>query len=217
MTTGEPAPNLPANRVGGSSARHVLLSFPASAPPEPPLFFRVVIEGEADRSGRGIRESYPVSPVRGVRPRKAQIAQWVSRTPYPVRPPVRSAPPRFAYDTQPTREHNMNFLPHALDVKGKDTALFDRTLVAPNAKPWHALDAAQVRYRATTMPAVLLSKGERQAAARDPGLEWDEAQRTYRPRRLGSPPPPLAKGGSADEQGGTESFQAPTSQTGAGQ
>ena len=45
MTRGEPAPNLPANRVGGSSARHVLLSFPASEPPEPPLFFRVVIEG----------------------------------------------------------------------------------------------------------------------------------------------------------------------------
>jgi len=111
----------------------------------------------------------------------------------------------------------MNSRPHALDVKGKDTALFDRTLVAPNAKPWHALNPAQVRYRATTTPAVLLSKGERQAAARDPGLEWDEAKRTYRQRRVGSPPPPLATGGNAEGQGGSESPVWPTSRTGAGQ
>ncbi len=107
--------------------------------------------------------------------------------------------------------------PYAADAKGKDTALFDRTLVAPNAKPWHALNPAQVRYRATTTPAVLLSKGERQAAARDPGLEWDEAKRTYRPRRVGSPPPPLTTGGNVEGQGGNESLARSTSQTGAGQ
>lgn len=111
----------------------------------------------------------------------------------------------------------MSYAPHALDAKGKDTALFDRTLVAPNAKPWHALDPAQVRYRATTTPAVLLTKGERQAAARDPGLEWDETKRTYRPRRAGSPPPPLATGGNAEGPGGNESLARSTSQTGAGQ
>lgn len=112
----------------------------------------------------------------------------------------------------------MNDLPYSSDAKGKDTALFDRTLVAPNAKPWHALDRAQVRYRATTTPAVLLSKGERQAAARDPGLEWDEDQRTYRARRLGSPPPPLATSGNTEgREGESKSLSAPPSQTGAGQ
>jgi hypothetical protein len=106
-------------------------------------------------------------------------------------------------------------LPYAADPKGKDTALFDRTLVAPNAKPWHALDATQVRYRATTTPAVLLSKGERQAAARDPGLEWCETARCYRPRRVGSPTPSLATGGNAEgREGESKSLAASTSQTG---
>jgi hypothetical protein len=112
----------------------------------------------------------------------------------------------------------MSYAPHALDAKGKDTALFDRTLVAPNAKPWHALDPAQVRYRATTTPAVLLTKGERQAAARDPGLEWDETKRTYRPRRVGSSPPRLATGGDVERgAGGSKGSRSPAFQTGAGQ
>lgn len=111
----------------------------------------------------------------------------------------------------------MNQLPYSSDRKGKDTALFDRTLVAPDAKPWHALDPAQVRYRATTTPAVLLSKGERQAAARDPSLEFDPATRSYRPRRLGSPPTLLATGRNADGPGGSERFSGPTPKTGADQ
>ena len=92
----------------------------------------------------------------------------------------------------------MNDLPYARDAKGKDTALFDRTFVGPDEKPWHDLDPAQVRYRAMSVPAVLLSKGERQAAGRDAGLEWDEATRTYRPRRKANPPPPLANVGNAE-------------------
>lgn len=93
-------------------------------------------------------------------------------------------------------------LPYARDPKGKDTVPFDRTLVGPNEKPWHDLNPAQVRYRATTVPAVLLSKSERQAAGRDAGLEWDEAKRTYRPRRAATPAPLPATGDSAGAGGG---------------
>lgn len=92
----------------------------------------------------------------------------------------------------------MNDLPYASDAKGKDTALFDRTFVGPDEKSWPDLDPAQVRYRATTVPAVLLSKGERMAAGRDAGLEWCEATRTYRPRRKATPHPSLATGDNAE-------------------
>ena len=88
----EPAPNPPANRLGGSVWRHVFLSFPYPEPPEPPLFFRVEIEGEAGRGGQARRESCPVPPVRGVRSPKTHKAHGLSRTPYPVRPPVRPSP-----------------------------------------------------------------------------------------------------------------------------
>jgi hypothetical protein len=100
-------------------------------------------------------------------------------------------------------------LPYASDAKGKDTAVFDRTYVRPGEKPWHTLDREQVRYRATTVPAVLLNKGERQAAGRDAGLEWDEASRTYRPRRKASPPPQGVEGES-------KGFRPPNFRTGAG-
>ena len=81
----------------------------------------------------------------------------------------------------------------ARDLKGKDTALFDKTYVKPGEKPWHELSRSHVRHAATTYPAVLLSKAERQAAARDVGLIWDEDTRTYKPRPKAPPPPRAAK------------------------
>ena len=100
--------------------------------------------------------------------------------------------------------------------KGKDTAIFDRTYAKPGERPWHELDKAQVRYRATTVPAVLLSKGERMAAGRDAGLEWDEAKRTYRPRRATPPAPRAATGDHAEGEGASESSRSASFQTGAG-
>lgn len=100
--------------------------------------------------------------------------------------------------------------------KGKDTALFDRTYIKSGERPWHELDKAQVRYRATTVPAVLLSKGERMAAGRDAGLEWDEAKRTYRPRRAATPAPRAAAGGGVEGEGASESSRSASFQTGAG-
>jgi hypothetical protein len=70
---------------------------------------------------------------------------------------------------------------------------FDPSLVAPGERPWREQSRENVRYRATHCPARLLSKAIRQAAARDPGLEWDETTRTYRLRRKGTPSPSPAK------------------------
>ena len=70
----------------------------------------------------------------------------------------------------------------ARDFKGKgfDTFHpFDKDHVGPNEQPWHKLNPVAVRDAATTEKARFLTKGERQAAARDPGLIWDEANRTY--------------------------------------
>jgi hypothetical protein len=70
----------------------------------------------------------------------------------------------------------------ARDFKGKgfDTfAPFDKDHVLSNEQPWHKLNPVAVRDAATTEKARFLTKGERQAAARDPGLVWVEATRSY--------------------------------------
>lgn len=80
----------------------------------------------------------------------------------------------------------------ARDFKGKgfDTfAPFDKDHVRSNEQPWHKLNPVAVRDAATTEKARFLTKGERQAAARDPGLIWDEATRSYC-RGVAIPPHP---------------------------
>jgi hypothetical protein len=72
--------------------------------------------------------------------------------------------------------------------------IFDPFYVAPGERPWNEQSRDEVRYRATNYPARFLSKAIRQAAARDPGLEWDDATRTYRLRRKATPSPSPATG-----------------------
>jgi hypothetical protein len=69
---------------------------------------------------------------------------------------------------------------------------FDPSFVAPDERPWREQSRENVRYRATHCPARFLSKAIRQAAARDPALEWDATTRSYRLRRKASPQPSLA-------------------------
>jgi hypothetical protein len=78
---------------------------------------------------------------------------------------------------------------NVMDEKGKRFAIFDPTYVAPGERPWQEQGRENVRYRATHYPARLLSKAIRQAAARDPALEWDATARTYRLRRNTTPSP----------------------------
>lgn len=69
------------------------------------------------------------------------------------------------------------------DYKGKGFgpfAPFDPHHLGPGEKPWHRFTAREVRAFAITYPARFLSKGVRQAAARDQGLTWDEVTRRYR-------------------------------------
>lgn len=76
------------------------------------------------------------------------------------------------------------------DYKGKGFNYFhpfDKHLVLEGEKPWHKLDKKQVREAATSDKARFLSKGERQAAGRDPALVWDERTRSYR-RRVDTAP-----------------------------
>ncbi len=78
---------------------------------------------------------------------------------------------------------------NVMDEKGKRFAIFDPTYVAPGERPWQEQGREKVRYQATHYPARLLSKAIRQAAARDPALEWDATARTYRLRRNAPPSP----------------------------
>lgn len=66
------------------------------------------------------------------------------------------------------------------DYKGKDTAPFDKFYAPPGEVPFDRLDRDHVRYRADGIPARLLPRNVRQAAARDEGMFWDEAARAYR-------------------------------------
>ena len=70
---------------------------------------------------------------------------------------------------------------------------------------------AHVRYMATTRPAISMSKALRQAAARDPGLEWDAQAHRYRLRRRTTPSPTLANGDSGEGGGGQKVKEATAS------
>jgi hypothetical protein len=86
---------------------------------------------------------------------------------------------------------------------------FDKDHVGPNEEPWHALDSADVRKAATGRPARFLSKAERQAAARDTALIWDEASRSYRTRIAIDPRPSSLPTG--DDGEGARKVRAPMS------
>jgi hypothetical protein len=84
------------------------------------------------------------------------------------------------------------------DWKGKgfhEFAPFDKYDVGPTEQPWQKLDRAEVRRLATRNKARFLSRSQRMAAARDPGLIWDERTRSYRLRHEATPPPQEATGG----------------------
>lgn len=57
---------------------------------------------------------------------------------------------------------------------------------------------AHLRYMATSRPAISMSRALRQAAARDPGLEWDPQSHRYRRRRDKAPAPLPPKDGNAE-------------------
>src|SRR6476469_3259268 len=86
----------------------------------------------------------------------------------------------------------------ARDFKAKassEYAPWDPHYVERNELPWHQLDRMEVRQAATSAPARLLSRSQRMAAARDPGLIWDEASRSYRLRAEATPAPQEGPGG----------------------
>ncbi|WP_426692752.1 hypothetical protein ACMC5O_001854 [Sphingomonas sediminicola] len=87
------------------------------------------------------------------------------------------------------------------DWKGKGFhafAPFDKHYVLPNELPWDKLDRDEVRRLATSEKARFLTRGQRMAAGRDPGLEWDERSRSYRLKADATPAPATATGGDAD-------------------
>jgi hypothetical protein len=86
------------------------------------------------------------------------------------------------------------------DWKGKgfhSFAPFDKEYVHPGELPWDRLDRDEVRRLATSNKARFLSRGQRMAAGRDPGLIWDERTRSYALRDAATlAPSPVA--GEAD-------------------
>lgn len=71
------------------------------------------------------------------------------------------------------------------DWKGKgfgEFSPFDPNHVAPGDKPWQAVNRSELRKAAPRTKARFLRRAERQAAARDGSLVWDERAREYRPR-----------------------------------
>lgn len=68
------------------------------------------------------------------------------------------------------------------DWKGKGFDAFnpfDKDHVRDGEMPWHELDPTEVRKTAIGTKARYLTKGQRQAAARDPGLVWDPISLAY--------------------------------------
>lgn len=61
---------------------------------------------------------------------------------------------------------------------------------------------AHLRYMATSRPAISMSKELRQAAGRDPGLEWDPKAFRYRRRLTSDPHPSPASVGRVEGEGG---------------
>ena len=97
---------------------------------------------------------------------------------------------------------NPDKTPRDFKGKGFDTFHpFNKDHVGPNEQPWDRLNPVAVRDAATTEKARFLTKGERQAAARDPGLIWDEATRSYC-RRGATPPHPPEPAYRQEEGGG---------------
>lgn len=72
---------------------------------------------------------------------------------------------------------------------------------------------AHLRYLATSRPAIQLERAQRQAAAADPGLEWDATQYRYRLKAKASPHPSLPAGAHTGP-GGVESLSMATEGTG---
>ena len=73
------------------------------------------------------------------------------------------------------------------DYKGKgfnEFAPFEKDFVRPNEEPWQSLDREEVRRQATSGKARYLPRNVRQAASRDPGLEWDAQALAYRLRSV---------------------------------
>jgi hypothetical protein len=63
----------------------------------------------------------------------------------------------------------------------------DPVTLSPRLKPWIEATKARLRWYWTSRPAASLERHHRQAAARDPTLEWDEGSRSYR-RKHRTPP-----------------------------
>ena len=78
---------------------------------------------------------------------------------------------------------------------------FDKDHVREGEKPWHELDPAEVRQIAIGTKARYLTKGQRQAAARDPGLIWDAVSLAYCLRSDGPPSPSTVAGRFAKAEG----------------
>ena len=81
---------------------------------------------------------------------------------------------------------------------------FEKDYVSPLERPWHELGKDEVRKAATSTKARYLSKGERQAAARDPGLIWDERTREYRLRDAATPAPQEATSEGDSREGASK-------------
>lgn len=105
------------------------------------------------------------------------------------------------------------------DWKGKGFDAFnpfDKDHVREDEKPWHELDPTEVRQIATATKARYLTKGQRQAAARDPGLIWDPIGLAYC-LRPDAPRRPFTVAGTSTPPPPPKSLAPPTGQTGGGQ
>ena len=78
---------------------------------------------------------------------------------------------------------------------------FDKDYVRPGELSWDKLNRDEVRRIATSEKARFLTRGQRMAAGRDPGLEWDERTRSYRLKADATPAPATATGGASGEGG----------------
>ena len=102
------------------------------------------------------------------------------------------------------------------DWKGKgftEFAPFDKYYVAPGEEPWDKLDPREVRRLATSEKARFLPRSYRMAAARDPGLIFDERTRSYRLTAESAPAPALATEGEGARKVSAGPSSRPASDT----
>lgn len=95
----------------------------------------------------------------------------------------------------------------ARDWKGKGFtkyAPFDKYYVGAGELPCEELCPIEVRKLATKEKARFLARNVRMAAARDPGLIWDDRTRSYRLRAEATPAPQEAKGGVSISEGASK-------------